>query len=233
MQVDIITAFPRMVSAPLEESIVGRAVSKKIVRLNIHDLRNWTDDKHRTIDDAPYGGGAGMVFKIEPLYKCLDEIFENSDAKKREIILTSPRGKLYDQQKAIKLSLIDHMIIICGHYKGIDERLKSFFPVHEISIGDYILSGGELAAAVITDSVIRLLPGVLGDIDSAMSDSFSEYLLDCDYFTRPEEFKGVKVPAVLLSGDHKKIESWRLHQKEKITKERRPDLYKKYSKIIK
>ncbi len=233
MQVDIITAFPQMVSIPLQESIVGRAITKKLVRLNIHDLRNWTADKHRTIDDAPYGGGAGMVYKIEPLYKCIKEIFDNSDAKKREIILTSPRGKQFDQKKAIKLSLIDQIIIICGHYKGIDERLKSFFPIKELSIGDYILSGGEPAAAVIADAVIRLLPGVIGDIDSAMSDSFSEYLLDCDYYTRPEEFKGEKVPQVLLSGNHKKIDSWRLHQKEKITEERRPDLYKKYIKRIK
>ncbi len=230
MQIDIITAFPKMVSAPLRESIVGRAISKNLVCINTHDLRDWTEDKHRTIDDTPYGGGAGMVYKIEPLYKCLKEIFENSESENREIILTSPRGEIFDQDKAIKLSLIDHLILICGHYKGIDQRIKSFFPIREMSIGDFILSGGEIPAVVMIDAMVRLLPGVLSDIDSAMTDSFSDYLLDCDYYTRPEEFKGITVPKVLLSGDHKKIEDWRLEQRENITQKQRPDLYKKYEK---
>ncbi len=230
MQIDIITAFPKMVSAPLRESIVGRAISKNLVCIYTHDLRDWTEDKHRTIDDAPYGGGAGMVYKIEPLYKCLKEIFENSESENREIILTSPRGEIFDQGKAIKLSLIDHLIIICGHYKGIDQRIKSFFPMKEMSIGDFILSGGEIPAVVMIDAMVRLLPGVLSDIDSAMTDSFNDYLLDCDYYTRPEEFKGITVPKVLLSGDHKKIEDWRLEQRENITQKQRPDLYKKYDK---
>jgi len=233
MQIDIITAFPKMVLLPLQESIVGRAISKNLVRITTHDLRNWTEDKHRTIDDSPYGGGAGMVFKVEPLYKCLSEIFEKNESENREIILTSPRGKVFDQDKAIKLSLIDHLVIICGHYKGIDERIKEFFPIRELSIGDYILSGGEIPATALIDAVVRLLPGVLGDIDSALSDSFNDYLLDCGYYTRPENFKGILVPKVLLSGNHKKIEEWRLEQKEDITKNERPDLYKKYIKRIK
>ena len=156
MVVDIVTAFPAMVSEPLQESIVGRAVSKGLVRLNIHDLRKWTNDKHRTIDDTPYGGGAGMVYKIEPLYRCLEEIFEKSDKVKREVLLTSPRGDTFKQADAVKLSLLDHLIIICGHYKGVDARLKSFFPIREISIGDYILSGGEFPAIVIVDAIVIL-----------------------------------------------------------------------------
>ena len=228
MQIDIITAFPRMVSIPLEESIVGRATSKNLVHINTLDLRKWTEDKHHTIDDTPYGGGAGMVYKIEPLYNCLTEIFEKTESENREIILTSPRGEVFNQERAVKLSLIDHLVIICGHYKGIDQRIKSFFPIKELSIGDYVLSGGEIPAVVLIDAVVRLLPGVLGDIDSAFTDSFNDYLLDCDYYTKPEKFKGVAVPEVLLSGDHKKIEAWRLKQRENITQKQRPDLYKKY-----
>jgi len=233
MEIDIITAFPEMVSIPLRESIISRAISKNLVRIHTHNLRDWTKDKHHTIDDTPYGGGAGMIYKIEPLYHCLKEISENSKWANQEIILTSPRGKVFDQEKAIQLSLIEHLIIICGHYKGIDQRITSFFPMSELSIGDYVLSGGEIPAAVVVDAVVRLLPGVLGDIDSALTDSFNDYLLDCDYYTRPEKFKGIAVPDVLLSGDHKKIEDWRLNQKEKITLKQRPDLYKKYIKKIK
>jgi tRNA (guanine37-N1)-methyltransferase len=232
MQIDIITAFPQIVSAPLNESIIGRAISKNHVVINIHDLRDWTEDKHRTIDDTPYGGGAGMIYKIEPLYKCITEIFEKTESKNREVLLTSPRGKVFDQKKAVTLSLIDHIIIICGHYKGVDQRIKSFFPIKEVSVGDYILSGGEVPAVLIVDAMVRLLPGVISDIDSAMTDSFSDDLLDCDYYTRPENFKGVPVPEVLLSGDHKKIENWRLEQRERLTREQRPDLYKKYMKKI-
>ena len=233
MQIDIITAFPKMVSVPLETSIIGRAAKRNIVEINIHDLRDWTEDKHKTIDDAPYGGGAGMVFKIEPLHKCITEIIDKTECLSRELLLTSPRGKSFDQTTAVKLSLIDHLIIICGHYKGIDERLKSFFPVTEISLGDYVLSGGEIPATAMVDSVVRLIPGVLGDVDSAFTDSFNDYLLDCDYYTRPENFKGVSVPEVLLTGDHDKIDKWRLTQKEAITKDRRPDLYKIYLNKIK
>jgi len=233
MQIDVITAFPNMVSTPLSESIVGRAISKNLVEIIIHDLRDWTEDKHRTIDDTPYGGGAGMVYKIEPLHKCITEIFENTESNNREIMLTSPRGEMFVQEKAVKMSLVDHLLIICGHYKGVDERLKEFFPINEISVGDYVLSGGEIPAVIIVDAVVRLLPGVLSDIDSAMTDSFNDNLLDCDYYTRPEKFNGVSVPDVLLSGDHKKIENWRQEQRERITREKRPDLYEKYKKNIK
>ena len=233
MQIDIITAFPNIVSMPLRESIVGRAISGNLVHINTHDLRKWTTDRHHTIDDTPYGGGAGMVYKIEPLYLCLKEIFDKSESDNREIVLTSPRGEVFKQEKAVKLSLREHIIIICGHYKGIDQRITSLFPVTEISIGDYVLSGGEIPAVVLVDAVVRLLPGVLGDIDSALTDSFHDYLLDCDYYTRPETYKGIVVPEVLLSGDHKKIEDWRLKQREKITSQKRPDLYKNYLKSLK
>ncbi|TFH00202.1 MAG: tRNA (guanosine(37)-N1)-methyltransferase TrmD [Calditrichales bacterium] len=233
MQIDIVTAFPAMVSGPLKESIVNRAVINEHVTIKVHDLRDWTRDKHKTIDDTPYGGGAGMIFKVEPLYACLNEIFEKSGKKRNEIFLTSPRGPVFSQERAVKMSLLDQMIIICGHYKGVDERIKDFFPIKELSIGDFVLSGGEIPAVAVVDAVVRLIPGVLGDIDSAFSDSFNDYLLDCNYFTRPENFKGSVVPSVLLSGNHKKIDAWRLKQKEEITQEHRPDLYKKYLEKIK
>jgi tRNA (guanine37-N1)-methyltransferase len=233
MRIDIITAFPGILSAPFQESIVGRAVKNDLVSIYLHDLRNWTRDKHRTIDDMPYGGGAGMIYKVEPICHCLEEIFENTGLLKRKIILTSPRGSRFDQEKAVKFSLFDQIVIICGHYKGVDERIKSFFPIEEVSIGDYILSGGEIPAAVIVDALVRLVPGALGDADSAFSDSFNDYLLDCDYYTRPEVFRNIRVPQVLLSGDHQKIADWRLKRKEAITRDKRPDLYKKYIKKIK
>jgi tRNA (guanine37-N1)-methyltransferase len=233
MQIDIITAFPVMLSAPLQESMIGRAVKSGLASIYIHDLRDWTHDKHHTIDDTPYGGGAGMVYKIEPLFECLQDLIDKSGDRKRQLILTSPRGEVFNQDRAVRFSLLDQLIIICGHYKGVDERIKAFFPIVEVSIGDFVLSGGEIPAAAIADAVVRLVPGVLGDADSAFSDSFNDYLLDCEYYTRPENFRGKKVPAVLLSGDHKKIDAWRLERKEIITRERRPDLYKKYKRHIK
>lgn len=229
MLIDIITAFPSMVSAPLQESIIKRALNNDLVHIKIHDLRDWTKDKHKTIDDAPYGGGAGMVYKIEPLYNCLDELHSDASPKREVIILLSPRGKVYNQSEAVKLSLLERIILICGRYKGVDERIKSFFPITELSIGDYILTGGEIAALVIIETVVRLIPGAIKDIDSALTDSFNDNLLDCEYYTRPETFRGVSIPKILLSGDHKKIAEWRLKRKKDITKINRPDLYKKYN----
>ena len=228
MQIDIITAFPKIVTEPLQQSIIKRAQQNNIVTINVHDLRKWAKDRHRTIDDAPYGGGAGMIFKIKPLYDCLSEISNNATGRKVKILLTSPRGEKLSQEKATKFSNEDSLIIICGHYKGVDERIKSFFPIEEISIGDYVLSGGEIPALAIVDTVVRLLPGAISDIDSAWTDSFSENLLDCDYYTRPESFNGEDVPEVLLSGDHSKINKWRENKSIEITKKNRPDLYKKY-----
>ncbi len=229
MIIDVVTAFPTMVTGPLEKSIVGRAMKDKLVEIRIHDLRYWTKDKHRTIDDTPYGGGAGMIYKIEPLHDCLTDITGNGDDEVK-IILTSPRGVRFNQVKAVKLSLLAHIVIVCGHYKGVDERIKKFFPIEEISIGDFVLSGGEIPALLMIDAVVRLIPGVLGDVESAFSDSFSDGLLDCDYYTRPECFREVRVPEVLLSGNHDKIDTWRHRRREEITRKNRPDLYKKYLK---
>lgn len=233
MQIDIITAFPKILAEPLQQSIIKNAQQKDIVTINIHNLRDWAKDRHKTIDDAPYGGGAGMIFKIEPLYDCLSELTQSASGKKCKIILTSPRGEKFSQEKATKLSNEENLIIICGHYKGVDERIKKFFSIEEISIGDYILSGGEIPALIFVDAVVRLLPGVISDIDSAWTDSFSENLLDCDYYTRPENFKGLKVPSVLLSGDHKKINKWREEIRIDKTKNKRPDLYIKYKEELK
>lgn len=233
MRIDIVTAFPGLVEGPLQESIIKRARKNHVVDIRVHDLRRWTNDRHQTIDDTPYGGGAGMVFKIEPLYECLSELTGESQPEDSLILVTSPRGVPFVQESATKFSLKKHIILICGHYKGIDERIKEFFPVNEISIGDYVLSGGELAAMVITDAIVRLLPGAISDINSALSDSFNDDLLDCAYYTRPEKFKGVQVPEVLLSGDHQKIEEWRYEQRQEVTKKNRPDLYKRYLKRTK
>jgi len=230
MRIDIISGFPRMLEAPLNESIVRQARLKNRVQIHIHDLRDFTEDKHRTIDDYPYGGGPGMVLKLEPIVKALRHIFKEEAAEKARILLTSPRGQTLNQSTAVKLSLQEHLVLICGHYKGVDERLGELFDVQELSIGDYVLSAGETAALVIVDAVVRLLPGVIKDINSAWSDSFSDDLLDAPYYTRPENFEGHRVPPVLLSGDHKKIENWRLQQREEITRRRRPELFKKYLK---
>ncbi len=232
MIIDVITAFPAIVNPPLTESIIKRAVQAKIVDIRVHDLRKWTDDKHQTIDDTPYGGGAGMVYKVEPLYRCLDELTRSKKDQSR-IFLTSPRGKILNQSIATQLSLEAHIILISARYKGVDERIKRFFDVEEISIGDYVITGGELASLVIVDSIVRLLPGAIGDIDSAWTDSFSDGLLDCNYYTRPEEFRGEEVPPVLLTGDHKKIKAWRQQERETITKKNRPDLFENYLKETK
>jgi len=230
MRIDIITGFPGIFESPLRESIVKIGQRKEAAEISVHDLRDYTDDKHRTIDDYPYGGGPGMVLKVEPFVRCLENLGEQFDLSRATMINPTPRGHVYDQKTAVRLSLQEHIIFVCGHYKGIDERIHQFFPVTELSIGDYIISSGEIAALVIIDSLIRLLPGVIKDINSAWTDSFSDDLLDTPYYTRPEVFRGKRVPEVLLSGNHKEIEEWRTEQSEKITSERRPDLYEKYIK---
>lgn len=230
MRIDIITGFPKILEAPLNESMIKIASREKAIEIFIHDLREFTTDKYRTIDDYPYGGGPGMVLKIEPIIKSLDHIFEVEDKNKAKIVLPTPRGEKINQSVMTQLSLERHLVLICGHYKGIDERIHEFYPVEEYSIGDYILSSGEIAALVMIDSIIRLLPGVLSDIDSAWTDSFSDYLLDAPCYTRPEVFRNVSVPKILLSGNHKAIEEWRHKQQKKETRERRPDLFEKYKK---
>ncbi len=234
MRIDIITGFPKILQGPLDESIIKMGRRKQAVAIEVHDLRDFTTDKHRTIDDYPYGGGPGMVLKIEPFYRALQNIFLERDVHKAHIIMPSPRGRKLEQKVVTELSLKEHLVFLCGHYKGIDERIHDFYRIDEISIGDFILSSGEIATLVMIDAIVRLLPGVIKDIDSAWTDSFTEdELLDVPYYTRPEEFMGVKVPEVLLSGNHQKIAEWRRKMREKITKLRRPDLYRKYLESMK
>ncbi len=224
MRIDIITAVPDLLDSLLGHSIVKRAVEKNLFELQIHSLREEGLGKYRQIDDYPYGGAAGMVLMAEPLDRMLTKLSEQRtyDA----IIYLTPDGELWTQNAANQFSLKGNIIMICGHYKGIDQRIRDLWVTHEISIGDFVLSGGEIAAAVLTDSVVRLLPGVLGDMESALSDSFQDSLLAPPVYTRPAEFKGLKVPEVLMSGNFKAIESWNEEEAIKRTKERRPDLLK-------
>lgn len=224
MRIDIITAVPDLLDSLLGHSIVKRAVEKKLFELQIHSLRDEGLGKYRQIDDYPYGGAAGMVLMAEPLDRMLTKLSEQRtyDA----IVYLTPDGELWTQNAANQFSLKGNVIMICGHYKGIDQRIRDLWVTHEISIGDFVLSGGEIAAAVLTDSIVRLLPGVLGDMESALSDSFQDSLLAPPVYTRPSEFKGLRVPEVLMSGNFKAIETWNEEEAIKRTKERRPDLLK-------
>jgi tRNA (guanine37-N1)-methyltransferase len=225
MQIDILTIFPNMFSGPLNESLMNKAQEKNLVKIRVHDIRNFAEDKHQTVDDTPFGGGGGMVMKLEPLCKALESILDKREDKKQtSLILTTPQGERFSQEKARELSLKSHLVIICGHYKGVDERLAKFYPLKEISIGDYVLTGGEIPALIILDAVVRLIPGVLGDFESAQADSFYDGILGPPQYTRPAEFRGLKVPEVLLSGDHEKIRLWHKKEALKRTLQRRPDL---------
>jgi len=224
MQIDVVTPFPGMFSGFLSESIIARAQKNRLVSIRILNLRDFTTDKHKTVDDYPYGGGAGMVLKPEPIFKAVDTIRGERPSETMRIVLMTPQGEAFTQAKAEELSGQAHLVFLCGHYRGVDERVIEGLVTDEISIGDYILSGGELPAAVVIDAVVRLLPGALGNTDSAEGDSFSSGRLDHPHFTRPEEFRGMKVPDVLLSGHHANIESWREEQAMKRTQTRRPDL---------
>lgn len=228
MRIDIISAVPALLESPLNYSIVKRAIDKELVEIHVHDLRNYTEDKHNKIDDYPYGGEPGMVLTPQPIFSCIEHLQSERDYD--ELIFTAPDGDVFEQTDANALSLKQNIIILCGHYKGVDQRVRDELITREFSIGDYVLSGGEIPALAITDAVVRLLPGVLGDAGSALNDSFQEGLLEAPVYTRPSEFKGLKVPDVLLSGDHKKVAEWKQEQSEKRTKERRSDLYKKYKK---
>lgn len=228
LRIDIISAVPALLESPLSHSIVGRARDNGYIDVHIHDLRDYTEDKHLKIDDYPYGGGAGMVLTPQPIFSCIELLKAERDYD--EIIFTAPNGKQFDQQDANRLSVTKNLMILCGHYKGVDQRVIDELITTEYSIGDYVLSGGELPAMVMTDAITRLIPGVLGDAESALSDSFQSDLLEGPVYTRPASFRGKAVPDVLTSGDHKKIEQWRHDQSLKQTKERRPDLYKKFDK---
>ncbi|MFH1321851.1 MAG: tRNA (guanosine(37)-N1)-methyltransferase TrmD [Bacteroidota bacterium] len=222
MRIDIITALPQLMENPFRHSIIKRAQENKLVEINIHNLRDYSTDKHNSVDDYSYGGGAGMVLMVEPIAKCIDNL--KSKQKYDEVIYMSPDGEMLTQKMANQLSTYKNLIILCGHYKGIDERIREHYITKEISIGDYVLSGGELAAAVLCDCLIRLMPGVISDETSALSDSFQDDILAPPVYTRPADYKGMKVPEILLSGNTEKIEEWRHEQSLKRTKERRPGL---------
>lgn len=227
MKIEVLTLFPKMFENVLGESIMKRARTKGLVSIDIRNLRDWTYDNHHTADDKPFGGGPGMVMKVEPVHRALEELSEGKSKKaKGKIILLTPQGKRLDQDLVKKLAKEERLVLICGHYEGLDERVRSLVD-EEISIGDYILTCGEIPALALIDAVVRLIPGVLGDDQSAASESFEDSLLEYPQYTRPAEFKGMAVPQVLLSGDHKKINSWRHAQALKRTKSRRPDLLKK------
>jgi len=224
MKIYVISAFPGLFEGPLSESIVRRALDKKKVEIHLIDLRDYSEDKHRSVDDYPYGGGPGMILKPEPFFNAMRALKQEHAVKARRVILLSPQGEPYSQKLANELAQEDELVFLCGHYKGVDERVRQGLVTEEISIGDYVLTGGELAAMVVIDSVVRLIPGVISDLDSARSDSFENGLLDCAYYTRPEEYAGMKVPEVLLSGNHAEIKKWRQNQALQRTKERRSDL---------
>ncbi len=224
MTIDIISAVPGLMESPLNHSIVQRAKDKSLVEINVINLRDYSLNKYGQIDDTPYGGGAGMVLMVEPLYNCITDL--QKDKEYDQIIYLTPDGKTYDQSTANYLSMQSNILLICGHYKGIDERIREHFVTMELSIGDYVLSGGELAAAIVVDSIVRLIPGVLNDAESALNDSFQDNLLAPPEYTRPADFKGWKVPEILLSGHEEKIKEWRMDQSLKRTKERRPDMLK-------
>ncbi|HEY6505861.1 MAG TPA: tRNA (guanosine(37)-N1)-methyltransferase TrmD [Chitinophagaceae bacterium] len=222
MRIDILTVLPELLKSPFEHSIMKRAQEKSLLEVHVHHLRKWAVNEYGQIDDYQYGGGAGMVMMPEPLAKAIEEL--SVERKYDEIIYLTPDGETLNQKIANTLSLKENILMICGHYKGIDDRIRQHFVTREISIGDYVLSGGELAAAVLVDSIGRLLPGVLNDETSALFDSFQDNLLAPPVYTRPEDFRGWKVPDILMSGDHKKIEEWRHEQSLQRTKERRPDI---------
>jgi len=228
VQIHVITAFPNVFDGFKSASIFKRALEHGHVELYLHHIRDYATDKHKQIDDYPYGGGPGMILKPEPLFRCIADVYKKFELKNTTLTFMTPLGETFTQKKAVELSLRENLVLLCGHYKGVDQRVIKELVNEEISIGDFVLSGGEVPAMCIIDSVVRLLPGVIGDIDSAVKDSFQNELLDHPHYTRPETFRGMDVPKVLLSGNHENIEKWRHSKALDITKARRYDLYKKY-----
>ena len=226
MRIDIITVLPEILESPFNYSIIKRAKEKGLAEIHIHNLRDFSEDKHRRVDDYSFGKGAGMVMAIQPIEKAIETL--KSERNYDEIIFTTPDGNLFTQKSANILSMKTNLMILCGHYKGIDQRIRDHYITMEISVGDYVLTGGELAAAIITDSIVRLLPGVLSDETSALTDSFQDNLLSPPVYTRPAEYKGMKVPEILLSGNDKMVDDWNHEQAIERTRLLRPDLYKKY-----
>ncbi|MFN4993801.1 MAG: tRNA (guanosine(37)-N1)-methyltransferase TrmD [Bacteroidota bacterium] len=222
MQIDILTLFPAYFNGPFSESMMKRALQKQLVQIGLHDIRNYSNNKHKTVDDYPFGGGAGMVMQIEPIDRCMEALKQQRSYD--EVIYLSPDGELFDQPMANMLSTKKNLMFLCGHYKGVDERVREHLITREVSIGNYVLTGGETAAAVMVDAIVRLIPGVLSDETSALSDSFQDNLISPPVYTRPAEYKGWKVPELLLSGHQSKIEEWRQEQSLLRTKQRRPNL---------
>ena len=225
MRIDIITVLPELLKSPFEASILKRAIEKGLVDVHLHNLRDYTTGNYKQVDDYQFGGGAGMVMMIEPIDKCISQL--KAERKYDEVIYMTPDGNTLNQGMANEISMKKNIIVLCGHYKGVDQRVRDMFVTREISIGDYVLSGGELAAAILCDAVIRLLPGVLNDETSALTDTFQDNLLAPPVYTRPAEYKGMEVPKILLSGNFPKIEKWREQQALERTQERRPDLLEK------
>jgi tRNA (guanine37-N1)-methyltransferase len=222
MKIDVLTLFPAMFAGPLDESIVRRAREARLLDLKIHNLRDWTHDRHKTVDDRPFGGGPGMLLKVEPLFEAIESV----QREKTRVILLSPSGRKFDQSIARELAQQDDLLLVCGSYEGFDERVREALADDELSIGDYVLTNGALPAMVVIDAIARLLPGVLGDDESSHDESFSRGLLEYPQYTRPAEFRGMKVPEVLLSGNHAEIEKWRREQAKLRTEKQRPDLLK-------
>ncbi|MBK99651.1 MAG: tRNA (guanosine(37)-N1)-methyltransferase TrmD [Flavobacteriaceae bacterium] len=222
MRIDIITVVPELLKSPFESSILKNSIDKGIVNVEIHNLREYSNNKYKSVDDYQFGGGAGMVLMIEPIDKCISKL--KNERQYDEVIYLSPDGEKLDQAIANKFSLFNNLIILCGHYKGIDQRIRDNLITKEISIGDYVLSGGELAAAILCDSIIRLIPGVIGDETSALTDSFQDNLLSSPIYTRPREYKGWEVPEILISGNTREIEKWKMEKSIEATKNKRPDL---------
>ncbi|MFC0233142.1 tRNA (guanosine(37)-N1)-methyltransferase TrmD [Vagococcus entomophilus] len=223
MKIDVLTLFPRMFEGPLTESIIGKAVEKKVLDIEVTNFRDFSDHKHKAVDDYPYGGGAGMLLKVQPIEAALEHVFEKSDRKKSRVVLLDPAGEKFDQKVAEEFAQEEHLVFICGHYEGYDERIRQYV-TDEISLGDYVLTGGELGAMVMIDATVRLLPDVLGNKQSALSDSHSTGLLEHPQYTRPADYKGMKVPEVLTNGNHKLIEEWQLKESLRRTYLRRPEM---------
>jgi tRNA (guanine37-N1)-methyltransferase len=224
MRIDVVTGLPKILMSPLSESIIKRAQDQGLVEIVLHDLRGYAPDKHRTIDDSPYGGGAGMILKPEPVFDCIERL--QSQRQYDEVIYLTADGEPLDQRIANELSLKSNLLLLCGHYKGIDERIRESLITREISIGDYVLTGGELPALVLIDCIVRLIPGAIHDGESLLGDSFQDELLDAPQYTRPAVVRGMKVPEVLLSGNHQEISAWRAEQRRLRTDARRKDLFK-------
>lgn len=223
MKIDVLTLFPRMFEGPMSESIIGKAVEKNLLSLDVLNFRDFSGNKHQHVDDYPYGGGAGMLLKAQPIFDAFDHLQEKHPDTKKRVILLDPAGEPFNQKKAEELAEAEHLVFICGHYEGYDERIRTIV-TDEVSLGDYVLTGGELGAMVVIDATVRLLPEVLGNEESAVTDSFSTGLLEHPHYTRPASYRGMDVPEVLLSGNHKLIEEWREKESLRRTFERRPDL---------